>query len=475
MKFKSNSIYLFLGLSVLLALASAFITYYNTREKEELVQTVIKRYKSVNASENLLSLIKDMETGQRGYLITGDSDFLEPYDEAKIKITAATDTLYKLAYDNEDQANLVTGQIVEAIEKKTNDLESVINLANSHGRDSAAVRVGTKIGKAHMDTIRILVQDFIQREKILLELQNEKLERNTRVEDDVRFSAFALIAITSLAAILRLLKKRRNINELVKNLENANVTLENKVEERTKDLVAANSAKDHFLSIASHDLKAPIVGILGLIRLMKTDQSGRSETDREYLAYMEESCHNMYHLIANLLDINRIELGENTIKKQSVNLPNLLNQIKSEFEPQAQRKQIKLSIIQTDGTLHTDPNALQRILENLLSNAIKFSPKDTTVCLRLTRASGQVQFEVIDEGPGIPQEEIKELFNKFSRLSNKPTGGEESSGLGLSIVKELVGLIDGNISVESTLHKGSVFSVTLYHQEHQSEESINKI
>jgi CHASE3 domain sensor protein len=97
MKFKSNSIHLFLGLSVLLALASGFITYYSTREKEELVQTVIKRYKSVNASEHLLSLLKDMEAGQRGYLITGDSDFPEPYSEARGKITAATDTLHKLA------------------------------------------------------------------------------------------------------------------------------------------------------------------------------------------------------------------------------------------------------------------------------------------------------------------------------------------------------------------------------------------
>lgn len=472
MKFKSNSIYLFLVLSVLLASASGFITYYNTREKEDLVQTVIRRYKSVNASENLLSLLKDMEAGQRGYLITGDSDFLEPYSEARGKITAATDTLHKLAYDNEHQANLITGQIVDAIQRKTNDLESVINLANSHGRDSAAMRVGTKIGKAHMDTIRLLILDFIEREKILLDRQNERLERNTRIEDNVRFSAFALIAFTSFAAIVTLLKKRRNINELVKNLEIANVTLEKKVEDRTNDLVAANSAKDHFLSIASHDLKAPIVGILGIIRLMKTDKSEPGETHREYLAYMEQSCHNMHHLISNLLDINRIEQGKNIIKKESVSLPDLLNQIKNEFEPQAQRKQIKFNIIQTDGTLHTDPDALQRILENLLSNAIKFSPKDTTVYLRVIRASGQVRFEVIDEGPGIPQEEIKELFNKFSRLSNKPTAGEESSGLGLSIVKELVRLIDGHISVESTLHKGSVFSVTLYQQEQQSQEFV---
>ena len=78
-----------------------------------------------------------MEAGQRGYIISGDSDFLEPYSEAKGKIAATTDTLNKLVYDNEEQSNLINGKIIAAIQNKSEDLENVINLANSHGKDSA--------------------------------------------------------------------------------------------------------------------------------------------------------------------------------------------------------------------------------------------------------------------------------------------------------------------------------------------------
>ncbi len=169
MKLRANGIYLLLGLSVLLALASAFITYINTLEKEQSMHTVIRRYNSIASSINLLSLLKDMETGQRGYIISGDSDFLEPYNEAKGKITAATDTLSKLVYDNEQQTNLINGKIIAAIQNKSEDLENVINLVNAHGQDSAVMRISTKIGMAYMDTLRVLIQDLIQREKTLLD------------------------------------------------------------------------------------------------------------------------------------------------------------------------------------------------------------------------------------------------------------------------------------------------------------------
>lgn len=461
MKLRSASIYLLLGLSVLLAFASAFITYYNTLEKEQSMHTVIRRYNSIASSINLLSLLKDMESGQRGYIISGDSDFLEPYSEAKAKITAATDTLSKLVYDNEEQTNLVQGKIIAAIQNKSEDLENVINMVNVHGKDTAAMRVNTKIGMAYMDTLRVLIQDLIQREKTLLDIQNEKLEKNTRIEDSVRFFAFALIALTSLAAIFNLLQKRRHIKGLIENLRHANETLEKKVEERTKELVVANQAKNHFLSIASHDLKVPIAGISGLIRLMKTEKSARSELDMEYLGYIDDSCNNMQRLISNLLDINRIEQGQTTIKKQAVDVGTLLQKIKNEFMQHAEKKQIKFIVRPVEGTCYTDPDALQQILENLVSNAIKFSPPSKIIQLNAIRNNDQIRFEIIDQGPGIPPEEIPDLFGKFKKLSNKPTGGEGSTGLGLSIVKEIVQLLGGDISVSSKLHEGSVFTVTL--------------
>ena len=461
MKLRTNGIYLLLGLSVLLAFTSAFITYYNTQEKEQSMHTVIRRYNSIASSINLLSLLRDMESGQRGYIISGDRDFLEPYNEAKGKIAAATDTLIKLLYDNEQQTNFIHGKIIAAIQNKSEDLENVINLANTHSKDSAVRRINSKIGKAYMDTLRVLIQDLIQREKNLLDIQNQKLTKNTRIEDSVRFFAFALIALTSLAAIYSLLQKRRYIERLIENLRHANETLEKKVEERTKELVAANHAKNHFLSIASHDLKVPIAGISGLIRVMKAEKSARSESDIEYLDYMEDSCNSMQRLISSLLDINRIEQGEATIKKQAVDVDKLLQKIKNEFTQHAQKKQIKFIVRPLEGTCYTDPDALQQILENLVSNAIKFSPPSKIIHLNATRDKDQIRFEIIDQGPGIHPEEIPDLFGKFKKLSNKPTGGEGSTGLGLSIVKEVVQLLGGDISVSSKLHEGSVFTVTL--------------
>jgi signal transduction histidine kinase len=461
MKLRTNGIYLLLGLSVLLAFTSAFITYYNTLEKEQSMRTVIRRYNAIASSIDLLSLLKDMESGQRGYIISGDSDFLEPYSNAKAKIPAATDTLSKLVYDNEEQTNLIHGKIITAIQNKSEELENVINMANVHGKDTAAMRISTKIGKAYMDTLRILINDLIQREEVLLDIQNQKLAKNTRIEDNVRFFAFALIALTSLAAIVSLLRKRRHIEELIENLRYANDTLEKKVEERTKELVAANQAKDHFLSIASHDLKVPIAGISGLIRLMKSEKSSRSESDVEYLDYIEDACDNIQRLISNLLDINRIERGETTIKKEVVDVDKLLQKIKNEFAHHAQKKQIKFIVRPVEGTCYTDPDALQQILENLVSNAIKFSPPSKIVQLNAIRNNEQIRFEIIDQGPGISPEEIPDLFGKFKKLSNKPTGGEGSTGLGLSIVKEIVQLLGGEISVSSKLHEGSVFTVTI--------------
>ena len=461
MKVRTNTVYILLVLSVLLAIASTFITYFNTVEKEQSTQTVIRRYQSIASSTQLFSLLKDMEAGQRGYILTGDSEFLEPYNQAKGIVETQMDSLNKLLSDNERQTNLLKGKIMTVVNNKRADLEHTIHLANIYGKDSAARKVNTKIGKAHMDTLRILIGDLIQREQTLLANQNEKLEEHTRMEDNVRFFAFALIGMTSLVALVSLVRKQENINILVENLQSANETLEHKVTERTQELVKVNEAKDHFLGIASHDLKVPIAGVLGLIGLMKRENSERSKRDVEYLSYMEDSCNSMQGLIANLLDINRIERGEAIVRIETLDLNVLVAKLKNEFSHQAEKKGITLIISPVTGSIQTDPETLLRILENLLSNAIKFSRNGKTVQLNTVLRDGNTSFEIIDQGPGISPEEIPDLFKKFQKLSNKPTGGEGSTGLGLSIVKELTILLGGEIKVTSQLNQGSVFTVTL--------------
>lgn len=439
---------------------SAYITDHNTREKQKDTQTVFRRYQSIESCTELLSLIKDMETGQRGYVITGDSNFLEPFSEARGAIIAATDSLRSLLDDTEHRLNL-KDRIFVALDKKTTELENIVSIANTFGQDSAISRVETGTGRAYMDTLRDVINDVIEGERTLLATQNRELEENTRVEDAVRFFAFALIGLTSTLSLIALFRKQTRITRLFEELERANDELERKVTERTKQLVEANRAKDHFLGIASHDLKAPISGVLGLIELIRLEGGERPERENEYLNYMQDSCNNMQRLIANLLDINRIETGATILRSQEVNLRNLLSSIRTNFSHQARKKYIDFSVAEIDAIIDTDPDALTRVLENLVSNAIKFSPPNRPVHLKAERSNGQIKFSITDHGPGIPPEEIPKLFNKFQKLTNRPTGGEGSTGLGLSIARELTLLLGGEIDVQSTMGQGTTFTVTL--------------
>jgi len=461
-KLGTTGIYILLVLSIVLIVVSAFITYYNTLEKNRSTETIIRRYRSIVSSTRLLSLLQDMETGQRGYIITGDSDFLEPYSNAKFLLAAETDSLAKLISDNEEQINFLSEKIIVSIDNKSKDLEKTISIVNSFGTDSAARSVNAKIGKAHMDTLRILVDDLVVRERAFLSEQNRRLEANTKMEDYIRFFSFGLVGLTSLLALLAIFRRQKSIRELIRSLNKANEELEMKVAERTKQLLDANTAKDHFLGIASHDLKVPIAGVLRIIELMKLDTDARSAAEMEYLNTMEESCSNMQQLIADLLDISRIERGEIIREAEEVNLPVFVAKILKDFSHQGEKKKIQvLQVGAVEGNITTDPDILKRILDNLLSNAIKFSGSHTVVQLHVQRADGSIVFKIVDQGPGIPPGEIPLLFEKFQRLTNRPTGGEDSTGLGLFIVRELITKLSGKMAVTSKVGVGSTFTVSI--------------
>ena len=115
-----------------------------------------------------------------------------------------------------------------------------------------------------------------------------------------------------------------------------------------------------------------------------------------------------------------------------------------------------------------------QIFDNLLSNALKYSPQNTKVCVELSSAGGKVRFSVCDEGPGLTEDDKQKLFGKFARLSAEPTGGEHSTGLGLSIVKKMVEMMGGEVRCESESGKGAAFIVELQEykpEQHAEEES----
>ncbi|MEJ1242020.1 ATP-binding protein [Chryseolinea sp. T2] len=458
---RKDKVFIMLIVSIGLSIVCSFVAYLSTREKAETQELVIDTYQAINACERLFSLVKDMETGTHGYNITSDSIFLEPFFEAIERIPEETEKLRMAVASNDQQLRFLDKRILPAVENRKNASILSLRIHNAFGRDSASHWVAMPIGKAHMDTVRLLVSTFVHNEQATLAEREATLDRNSRIEEIVQFSSFGLIALTCTLAFLRLSKELRKISHLVDRLELANETLEEKVQMRTQQLSEANASKDHFLGVASHDLKTPLAGMQGLVRLMKLEKKDRSENDLDYLNYLEDACQAMLNMIANLLDINRIDRKEVLFRKEPVAVKKLLGQIEQEFSAHAIKKGIPLHVSSDDVVIQTDPANLVRILENLVSNALKFSSRGQEVSLKASVADSHITFDVLDHGPGIVPEEIPSLFTKFARLSNKPTGGEGSSGLGLAIVKDLTEVAGGTLSVESKRGQGSVFSVRL--------------
>jgi signal transduction histidine kinase len=170
----------------------------------------------------------------------------------------------------------------------------------------------------------------------------------------------------------------------------------------------------------------------------------------------------MRDLIANLLDVNAIEQGKFVVKKERCDIRMLLEQSLEHNQSAATRKQIALRLGISEGLwAKADSAAVLQILDNLISNALKYSPPNTTVHVHALPEKDSIAIHVRDEGPGISEADQKKLFQKFTRLTARPTGGESSTGLGLAIVKKLAEAMSGSIQCHSTLGSGATFALRL--------------
>lgn len=241
------------------------------------------------------------------------------------------------------------------------------------------------------------------------------------------------------------------------------------VSQRNEALNHANREKNDLMGIVAHDLKNPLAGIQGLASIILLEQRWNENVEQAVKQIILAS-QRMFSLIENLLDVNALESGSISFALQSLDGASIVRSIVEQLRPSASKKniQIQLLLIERDSILvYADRNALVQVTENLISNAIKYSPHGSLVTVRLKQQSGTegmescFRMEVQDQGPGISEDDRKKLFGKFVRLTAQPTGGEHSTGLGLSIVKKLVDGMQGYVWCESAVGKGSMFIVEL--------------
>jgi signal transduction histidine kinase len=266
---------------------------------------------------------------------------------------------------------------------------------------------------------------------------------------------------------------------LYEQLKQASVELERKVQEATAELAEQNellrrqhialeqasALKSQFLANMSHEFRTPLNAILGYTHMLLHNVTGHvSEPQRKSLSRIDSNARHLLALINDILDITRIEAGRMPINASTFGVGELFEEVQAELEPIIKRSNLAVSTKVRAGVpeLRTDRKKVKQIVLNLLSNALKFTPAGAvTMTASFDAPSKVVNIAVKDTGVGIPPEDLAQVFEDFRQLDSSPARGYGGTGLGLSICRRLAHILGGSIALDSTVGKGSTFTLRL--------------
>jgi signal transduction histidine kinase len=223
--------------------------------------------------------------------------------------------------------------------------------------------------------------------------------------------------------------------------------------------VGSVSSHTELIGMAAHDLRNPLTVILSLSELLLSDPTLSLAERSEFVEMIRSHAHDMRRLIEDLLEISRIDSGKLELHLRPIGADAFVTEIVEGFRPRAEQKNIAVATEIAPGIKEVwlDRERIRQVLGNLLDNALKFSDSGTSVTVAVVPAGSWVEFSVLDQGPGITPEELETVFEAFESGSNRATGGESSTGLGLAICRRLIEMHGGTISVESSHPVGSRF------------------
>jgi signal transduction histidine kinase len=228
----------------------------------------------------------------------------------------------------------------------------------------------------------------------------------------------------------------------------------------------ANKTKSDFLAVVSHDLRTPLTAIIGYVDLMEMGvPDPLPEASRERLQRIRTSATHLRYLLNELLIFARLDAGREELRLRDVDLREIARETAAVVEPLANERelQFRLDLPETSIPLRTDPDKVRQVLLNLAGNAVKYTQRGE-VHVQVEMAGGGATIRVRDTGVGIAREHLTRIFEPFWQVDSSRRGRDGGTGLGLSVVRRLVQLLDGTISVESAVGVGSTFTVTLPHR-----------
>jgi signal transduction histidine kinase len=435
--------------ALIAALATlAFIGFLSFQTMESLVATARTRDHYDRVREKLgqlLTQLDDAETGQRGYLITGQRPYLEPYESAKSAIHQTVKSLDALIY-------IPAEPLIEA---KLSELEETIHLRQTSGFAAARQVVLSDRGKRAMDEIRQVIGEMQAREDVLL------LQTKQEAETGARRTLFVLVAgnVLSFALLVLVFLLLNRENAARQRAEDAMRGLNQALERRTVELEATNKELEAFTYSVSHDLRAPLRHVDGFSKLLLEESSGQlSEDSKRYLGFVRDGVIQMGQLVDDLLGLARV--GRKELSVQVTGLNSLVDEVVTELGRDNSGRVIDWKVQQLP-FVECDPALMKQVFVNLLSNALKYSrPRQRAVIeVGISQQNGERAVFVRDNGVGFNMKYADKLFGVFQRL-HRPEDFE-GTGVGLATVQRIIQKHGGRVWAEAALDQGATFYFTV--------------